>query len=219
MKNKLLYIILIIVIIIGAIVYKVKGFNKELNYSNRQQFEISAASTFEVAKVEEIAKSVLTDKKVKILKVERFSNALEIVSTEISEEEKESIINKVNEEYNETISNEDTKIVSITSTRIIDIIKQYALPAIITFAAVLLYFVLIYNKLGIKNVLVKGIAFPILLELAYYAIIAITRIPLGRITNCIAVGIYVLVIGTLSIYFQKEKEKLIIKENKKENDE
>ena len=32
-------------IIAGAIVYTVKGLNKELNYSNRQQFEISAAST------------------------------------------------------------------------------------------------------------------------------------------------------------------------------
>lgn len=219
MKNKLLYLVLIIVIIIGAIVYKVKGFNKELNYSNRQEFEISAASTFDEARVEEIVKSVITDKKVKVQKVERFNNALEIISTSISEEEKDNIINKINEEYNESISNEEINIISISETRVYDIFKPYILPANITFIIVLLYFILLYNKLGIKKVLVKGITLPILLEMAYYAIIAITQIQLGRVTNCLAVGIYLLTIGTLSICFQNEKEKIIIKEeNKKEND-
>lgn len=220
MKNKLLYSILIIVIIVGAIVYKVKGFNKELNYLGRQQFEISAASTFDESKVKELAKSVITDKKVKVKKVERFNNALEIISNNISEEEKDNIINKINEEYNETISNEDVSIISITETRVYDIFKPYILPAITTFAIILLYFILLYNKIGIKKVLVRGISFPILLEIVYYAVIAITRIPLGRVTNCLAVGIYILTIGILSICFQNEKEKIIIQEkNKKENDE
>ena len=121
MKNKLLYLILILIIIFGAIVYAIKGFNKELNYSNRQEFEISSASTLDEIKIEEIAKSVITDRGVKVQKLERFNNALEIISTSISEEEKENIINKINEECNESISNDDTKIISITSTRIITI--------------------------------------------------------------------------------------------------
>ena len=220
MKNKLLYIILIIVIIVGAIVYKVKGFNKELNYSNRQEFEISAASTFDVSKVEEIVKTVITNKTVKVQKVERFENALEIISTEISEEEKENIINKINEQYNENISNEDVKIISVTATRIIDIIKPYILPIIIAMVIVLLYFVILYNKIGITEVLTKGIILPILVELSYYAIIAITRIPFGRITNSIALGIFIVTIGMLAICFQNKKEKLVIESKKeKENDE
>ena len=220
MKNKLLYLILILIIIFGTIVYAIKGFNKELNYSNRQEFEISSASTLDEIKIEEIAKSVITDRGVKVQKLERFNNALEIISTSISEEEKENIINKINEECNESISNDDTKIISITSTRIIDILKPYLLPAIITFSAVLLYFLFLYNKLGIKMVLIKAISIPILFEIAYYAIIAITRIPFGRITNSLAIGIYILSIGALSICFQNEKEKNIMEEkNKKENDE
>ena len=220
MKNKLLYIVLIIVIIIGAIVYKAKGFNKELNYSSRQEFEISAASTFDVSKVESIAKEILSNRKVKVQKVERFDNALEIISTEISEEEKQNIINKVNEEYNENISNEGISIITITSTRVLDIFKPYVLTAIISLIIVILYFLLLYNKIGIKKVLINGISIPILAELAYYSLIIIVRIPLGRVTNCVAVGIYLLTIGALSICFQNEKEKMIIKEeNEKENDE
>ena len=219
MKNKLLYIILIIVIIVGAIVYKVKGVNKELNYSNRQEFEISAASTFDVSKVEEIVKSVITNRPIKVQKVERFENALEIISAEISEEEKENIINKINEEYNENISNEDVKITSVTATRIIDILRPYILPIIIAMVIVLLYFVILYNKIGITEVLTKGIILPILVELSYYAIIAITRIPFGRITNSIALGIFIVTIGMLAICFQNKKEKLVIESKKeKEND-
>ena len=220
MKNKLLYIILIIVIIVGVIVYKVKGFNKELNYSNRQEFEISAASTFDVSKVEEIVKSIITNRKIKVQKVERFENAIEITSAEISEEEKENIINKINEEYNENISNEDVKITSVTATRIIDILIPYIFPIIIAMVIVLVYFVILYNKIGITEVLTKGIILPILAELSYYAIIVITRIPFGRITNSIALGIFILTIGMLTICFQKQKEKLVIdSKEEKENDE
>lgn len=220
MKNKLLYIILIIVIIVGVIVYKVKGFNKELNYSNRQEFEISAASTFDVSKVEEIVKSVITNRQIKVQKVERFENAIEITSAEISEEEKENIINKINEEYNENISNEDVKITSVTATRIIDILIPYIFPIIIAMVIVLVYFVILYNKIGITEVLTKGIILPILAELSYYAIIVITRIPFGRITNSIALGIFILTIGMLTICFQKQKEKLVIdSKEEKENDE
>lgn len=222
MKNKVLNIVVLFIIIVGAIVYQIKGFNKELNYSNRQQIEISAASAFDVSKVENIAKEILSNRKVKVQKVERFDNALEIISTEISEDEKQNIINKVNEEYNETISNEDISILSIPETRVHDIFKPYILPALITFSAVLLYFIFVYFKLGVKMLLIKGIAMPILLILSYYAFIIIVRIPFGRITNCIAIALYLLSIGTLTICFQNKREELNINnknEDEKENDE
>lgn len=222
MKNKAIYVFLIILIIAGAIVYTVKGLNKELNYSNRQQFEISAASIFDVSKVETIAKEVLSNRNIKVQKVERFNNALEIISTEISEDEKQNIINKVNEEYNETISNDNISIISVPETRVKDILMPYILPIIITLTAVLLYFVLVYSKLGLKSVIFKGIAMPVLIILSYYSIIVILRIPFGRITNCIAVALYLLSIGTLAVCFQNKKEELIINiknEDEKENDE
>lgn len=219
MKNKLLCIVALFIIIVGAIVYQFKGFNKELNYSNRQQFEISAASTFDVSKVENIAKEVLTNRKVKIQKVERFNNALEIISTEISEDEKQNIINKINEEYNETISNENISIISVSETRVHDILKPYIIPGIIALSILLLYYFLVYHKLGAKRVLVLGTFLPIMAELLYYKSIVIFRIEFGRITNSIAVGIYILTIVLLTVYFHNEKQELdIVGENKNEKE-
>ena len=179
--KKIIYLIIAIIIIIGAIVCKAKGFNIELIYS-------------------------------------RFGNAVQIISESISDEEKQNLINKINEECGTDISNDDTKIVTVSNTRIRDILKPYILPSIITFVAVLLYFLIMYHKIGVSKVLLKGIFTPIITELVYYSLIAITRVEFGRITNAIAIGIYILAIGALTINFQKEKEKLPKNDDQKEND-
>jgi hypothetical protein len=217
MKKQYLYIIIAIVIIIGAVICGVKGFNIELQYSNRQEMILSSSTELDISKIEEISKSILENKEVKVQKVERFGNAVEIVSNEISNEEKENIIKKINEECNADISNDDIKIVDIPNTRIRDILKPYILPGIVTFAAVLLYFIIMYHKIGLNKVLLKGILLPIIVEMLYYSIIAITRVPFGRIVNSIAIGLYIISVGALAIYFQNEKEKLP-KNDKKEND-
>lgn len=216
--KKIIYLIIAIIIIIGAIVCKAKGFNIELIYSNRQQISISNSTELDTNKIEEISKSILVGRKVKVQELERFGNAVQIISESISDEEKQNLINKINEECGTDISNDDTKIVTVSNTRIRDILKPYILPSIITFVAVLLYFLIMYHKIGVNKVLLKGIFTPIITELVYYSLIAITRVEFGRITNAIAIGIYILAIGALTINFQKEKEKLPKNDDKKEND-
>ena len=216
-KKTLFYIILAIIIIAGAIVCKVKGFHIELLYTSRQEILLSHSTELEVSKIEEIAKSVLENKKVKVQKLERFGNAVEIVANEITEEEKENIIGQINETYGSSISADDIEIISVPNTRIRDILKPYIIPGMITFIIILLYFAITYHKIGLNKVLAKGFLIPILTELTYYSLIAITRIPFGRVVNAIAIGLYVISIGALTFYFQKEKEKLT-KTDEKEND-
>ena len=216
--NKIIYAIIAIIIIIGAVICKTKGFNIELSYSNRQQINISNSTELDTKKIEEIAKNILTDRKVRVQRLERFGNAMQITADSISEEEKQNVINKINEECGTDISNDDTKIVTISNTRIRDILKPYILPSIITFAAVLLYFVIMYHKLGLRMVLLKGIFTPLIAELVYYSLIAITRVEFGRIANSFGIGLYILAVGMLAIKFQNQKEKLPKNNDKKEND-
>lgn len=210
LKNikKILYIAIAIIIVAGAIVSKTTGFKKELLYSNRQEIVLSNGTELDVEKIEEISKSVLENKKVKVQKIERFGNAVEIISTEITEEEKENIINKVNEQYGADISNETINIVTVPAIRVRDAIKPYIVPGIVSLILVVVYFAIVYNKLGIKKVMLKGIIMPIISELTFYSLVAIIRIPFGRITNILAIGIYILTIGTISMCFQNERNKL-----------
>lgn len=218
MKEKKLYIVIALVIIIGgAIVCKTKGFILDFNYSNRQEIIISTKNNLDVSKVKEIAMSILEGKKVKIQEVERFGNAVQIISTEISDEEKKNIVDKINEEYSDDISSDDIEVIKIPNTRIKDIFKPYIIPGVITIIVVLLYFVIMYNKLGIISILLKSTIIPFVVELVYYALIAIIRLPIAIITNSIAVGLYVTCILALTINFQKQKE-TIQKKEQKEND-
>lgn len=214
-KFKVLYIIMALIIIIGSIVYKIKGFNKELLYSNRDQILVSSSKEFDLNRIEEISKEIIGDRKVKVQEYERFGNAVEIITTSISEEEKENIINKINEEYGVQISKDNIKIINVQNTRIKDILKPYILPIIITWCIVLLYFIFIYNKLGLIKILIKGIVLPLGTIATFNSVIAIARIPFGRVTNAISLGIYIASIFILSIYFQKEKQIYL---SKKEND-
>ena len=216
-KAKILCIIIAIIIIAGAIVIGVKGFNIELIYTNRQEIVITNNTGLNLNEIKEIAESVLENKKVKVQKNQKFENSAIIISKEISEEEKENIVNKVNEKYSADISKDDVNIINVANTRIRDILKPYILPGIITFVIILLYFLIVYNKIGIKKVLLTGIFTPIIVELLYYSIIGITRIPFGRITNSIAIGLYIASIGAITVLFQNEKEKLVENEEK-END-
>ena len=217
--NKIIiFIIVAFIIVIGGIVCKAKGFNIELEYSPRNQIIISNNTELDLDKIDEISKYILTDRKVKVQNVERFGNAIQISAGSINEDEKKNLINKINEECNTDVSIDDTQIQNIPGTRIRDILKPYILPGIITFAAVLLYFIIVYHKIGLSKVLLKGICVPIVIELLYYAIIAITRIEFGRIQNSIAIGIYVAIIGVLTVIFQNEKEKLTKNNSKKGED-
>ena len=216
-KAKILCIIIAIIIIAGAIVIGVKGFNIELIYTNRQEIVITNNTGLNIDEIKEIAESVLENKKVKVQKNQKFENSAIIISKEISEEEKENIVNKVNEKYSADISKDDVNVINVANTRIRDILKPYILPGIITFIIIVLYFLIVYNKIGIKKVLLTGIFTPIIVELLYYSIIAITRIPFGRITNSIAIGLYIASIGAITVFFQNEKEKLVENEEK-END-
>jgi len=215
-KINKLSIVVVVIIIIGAIICKLKGFNIELDYINRQEINISISQEIDIEKIKEISKSVLNNKKIKIKKIGNFKNAVKIIAEEITVEEKKEIINKINEEYKSKINSDEIEIFKVPNTRIRDIIKPYILPGILTFVLIISYFIFIYNKNGFKEVFIISLCIPIFMEFLYYSIIAITRIPFGRITNSIAIGLYFMSIMYLASYFQKEKT---IKNSKKENDE
>lgn len=216
MKEKVLYIVLVMLVLIGVIVYKNKGFNLDLTYADRQELIISFQKEIDESKIKDIAKSVLEGKEVRIQNVGRFRTSIQIISTNISDEEKQKIIEEINKEYEIELSDDDINFISVSHSKLTDILKPYIKPAVATILVVLIYSILIYNKIGIVKVALKITVLPIIIELSYYALIVITRLPFGKITNAIALGIYIMSIFGLTIMFQNEKESL--NKEQKEND-
>lgn len=214
-KNKLIYAIVSIIIIAGAIVYFTKGFNFDMKYAKKDQIILSNKTGFDTSKVQEISKDILVGKNVEVQEVEIFKNTVAISSNEITDEEKGKIVEKINQEYNLEISADNIEIQNIEHVRIKDIVKPYILPAILTYALTLLYFLVRYRKMGVAKVLSDGAELPIFVELAFFSIIAICRVPFGDITIAMAIGIYALIFTVIAAKFERQFDEF--NESQKEN--
>ena len=208
--NKIIYIISCLIIIAGIIVWKNKGFNLDFQYSARKQINISNNAGINKDDINQIVSEVLGNTRYSINEAEIFKNSVAITAEDITEDQRNEIVNKFNEKYGKDIT-------SIPFTRVQDAMKPFILPGIITIAIIIVYFLIRFSKLGFIKILLKTVIIPILSELVLFSIIAITRIPLGQIAVACGVGLYVIVIAILTSVFENQREKKIAEEQEDEN--
>ena len=217
MKNKKIIIaILLIVLIAGIAMTIVKGMEFDLEYSNTKQIDIYIGKQFEINDVKQITNEVLGKQPIQIRKIELYEDSICITAKDISEEQKNEIINKVNEKYGTEVKAEDTQIITLAHIRGREIAKQYIMPITIASVIVLIYLAIRYHKLGSFKVILKTIGIMVLAQLELLSIIAITRLPIGRITIPLAIIIYVLTLLGITTTFEKQLQK-VKEENKEEN--
>ena len=194
-KNKKICIIAIITLIIiaGIIVTIVMGFNKELKYSQSQSIDVYVEQEVDRNKIKNIANEVLGRNNM-VETVEIYEDMVKIRTKSISEEQKNDLVNKIKENYEFKQTAEDTKVKDIPATKLVDMYKKYILPFSISGILVLIYMLVRYYKKGILKVLARTILIPIILELVLLSIIAITRIPVGRLTPALVIITYILAI-------------------------
>ena len=98
---------------------------------------------------------------------------------------------------------EETTIETIPSTRIADMYKRYILPFVISGIVVLIYMAIRYYKKGISKVITRTVFIPVVGQLFLLSIIAITRIPVGRLTLVLNIAMYIITI----LFVIRENEK------------
>lgn len=220
-KNITLYIIICLIIIAGIAVWDSKGFNTELQFSSRYQIQLTKNEGIDKSEIENIATEVLGNTRHFVQEVEVFGNSVAIVSEQMSEDQRNEIVNKFNEKYEEDVKSEDVEINYIPFTRVKDVIKHFIIPGAITLVAVLIYFIIRFRKLSKKEIILKTILYPVIAELLIYSIMAIVRIPFGRLAIALSVGLYLAVILILTSIFEEQRSKYIEEQklNKKNKSE
>ena len=202
-KNKILIIILILVIIAGILVTANIGLNFDLRYEASQKIELNLGKEFETSDIKNITDEVLNNQEVIIQKVELYKDTVCIIAKEITEEQRNSIVEKVNEKYGTELVAESTEILTIPHTRGRDIIKPYIAPFIIATVIIIIYMAIKYYKLNPLKVILKTIVICILTQLVLLSIIAITRIPIGRLTIPLVLIVYMLTLIGITTKFEK----------------
>lgn len=208
-KNIVIYIIICLIIIAGLAVWNAKGFREELQFSTRSQIQLSNNTGIEISDIREMAKEILGNERYFIQRIESFGNSVEIIADSISEEQRDQFVTKFNEKYSEDLKNEDVEIVTIPFTRISDSIKPFIAPGIATLLLATGYFLIRYRKLGWKEVLVKTLLAPIVIELLMFSIMSMTRIPYGRLPIALGATLYILVILALTINFENKRNEYL----------
>ncbi len=214
-KSKQLKIILVLLVIIaGIVMIAVKGFNFDLKYQDTQRVELYLKTEFNTSDIRQITNEVLGNQKVMIQKVEVFEDSVSITTTSISDEQKNNLIMKINEKYGTELTADDTTVEHIGHTRGRDIIKPYIIPFAIAVIIVLIYLGIRYYKLTIAKVIAKSIGIMALAQILLFSIIAITRIPIGRLTIPMVILVYLLTLYGITTKFEKDLSKKKLDESK-----
>ncbi len=205
--KKILIILAVIIAIAGIAMIAVKGFNYGILYSNTQRLNIYFENDFEIKDVEQIAKEVLGNNII-VRKGNLFGTVASITASEITDEQKENLITKLNEKYEIEIDKEkDVVTMNVPQTNMYDIISSYITPSVIIFILVLVYSAVRFKKQGIVKSLLIPMLSTILVLAVYVGIYAIARIPVNDLFMVFAMLLFIatLIFNTMKLNATENK--------------
>jgi len=204
MKNKIL-LGLAIVILIGTIIIATVGFNVDSSYKGYNLINVKIGQGFNISDIKNITNEVFGKSKVEIQKAGDFNDNVVIkVSEDVTNEQKESLNTKINEKYGVENTVDSIDVNYIPRFRLLDVVKPYVIPLLISTVIILVYMAIRFRKIGVSKVLYQAIVLTGLAELLYFSIIAITRYPLNRLVMPVAVVIYIIILTVLTGMFEKQ---------------
>lgn len=203
-KQKILMIILAIIIIAGLVITFTLGFNFDLRMQETKKVELYLENSFEIADIKNITNEVFSNQEVIIQKVEVYEDSVSITTKEITEEQKQSLIDKINEKYGTELTAGSTEIVTIPHTRGRDLLKPYVMTFLIATIIILVYMMIRYRKLGIIKTLLKVVFISVMAQATLFSIIAITRIPIGRLTMPMVIIVYLFTLLGITTKLEKQ---------------
>ena len=212
-KTKILASLIVIIMIIGAIITLTVGLNFDLRYQETKKIQLYLGKDFEISEIKQITDEVLGNQDVIIQKVEVFEDTVNVLANEITDEQKNNLITKMNEKYGIELSVDNTHITTIPHTRARDILKPYRMPFVIATVVILLYMAVRYYKLGVIKTILETLLVLIIAQAVLLSMIAIVRIPIGRLTIPLVLAVYVFSLIGLTTCLEK---KLTEKKNEEE---
>lgn len=202
-RTKVLALLVVAIIVAGVIVTCTVGLNFDLRYQEAKKIQLYLEKDFAIEDIKQITNEVLPNQNVILQKVEVFEDTVSILANDITEEQKANIITKVNEKYGTQLSAENITITNVPHTRGRDIIKPYIVPFSIATIVILVYMAIRYYKIGMLQVLAKTVTLLVLAQAILLSVMAIARIPIGRVTIPLVLAVYVLSLMGLTSYFEK----------------
>mgnify|MGYP004605668967 CR=1 FL=1 len=214
-KKKILYTVIALIIVVGILITCIWGFNVNISYTEHKQVDIYIGKEFNSEDINKIAKEVLGKQEIRVQKVEVYEDMVSINAKEITNEQLEQINQKINEKYELENKADSLTITSVPKIRLLDEIKPYIIPAIISAVIIIVYSVIRYRKIGVLKLLISLVKSLVLPQAIYFSILAITRLPICRLTMPVALVILVVTLFVEYNNLEKAKDKKDLETKKK----
>ena len=212
MKKKIIYIALAIIFISALIVTAVVGLKVDLYYADGYTVTFTVEKKITEAEIKDIAKEVFGDKEILVQGVELFEDsALIKTKEEITQEQVQSLCDKLNEKYEVELSPTDNFTVTYSSNiRLRNVIEPYIIPIGLSTLLILGYYAIRYK--GTKKML-GLLKYLVIVEGLLYSVYALCRVPVNELTMPLALLGYGIVI---SIYTAIAELNMDTRKGKKE---
>lgn len=203
-SKKIVLLGLILLIIAGAVVVALKGFNVDLMLEQHEEMNIVIGKEINIKDIKSICKEVFKNKQVVVRTVDLFNDSVNISVESMTDEEKNELVNKINEKYETELSAENLSAYTVSNVRIRDLVRPYISPVLISVIVIVAYLIIRFRKMSVLKLLGKLFGIIILTEAVIASIIAISRIPVSAtIVNLMTV---VAVIELIFYISKTEKE-------------
>lgn len=208
--TKIALILALVITIVGSIVVATCGFNVELRYRESTQVGINIGKEFKESEIKDIAKEVFNqDVVIQTIEIYKDMAQITIARQDVTDEQIEALVNKVNEKYETTLDKSAVSITYTSNVRIRDIMDPYVCPILFSVVIAIAYFAILYKKNGIFKVLYTLLLSVFGTQAVFFGIIAIFRIPFGRFTMPMSMSLFILVLvilGGMYAFDKKEEE-------------
>lgn len=215
-RNRVVYVIVAIIIIAGVINTYLNKFAFSLAYDSSVRMDLYIGKDYKTDDIKSIAKEVLGTDEILVQDVETFNDMAAITVRTISDEQKQSLLDKINEKYETEIKIEDIAITNIPHYDGKDLLNRYVVPMVVSAALIIVYLSVRYKKLGAIKVSSRTVLWSIIIALLYVSIISLARIPVSFYTIPLGIVIEIITLIVLMNNFEKELEVKKI-EDKKSN--
>jgi len=191
LNKKVVILGLSLLIIAGIVVVLFKGFNVNFLLEQHEVIEFVIGKDFEMKDVKDICNEVFKDKKVVLKKIEVFNDAVSINASSITNEEKQNLVEKLNEKYGTEKNIDEVEIKTVANVRMRDWIKPYIQPISISAVIILAYIAAKFREENLIKLLAKIIVIMVVTMLSILSVLAIFRIPMSPI--------YIMLLATVGI--------------------
>ena len=201
MKNKIMCIAFAVIIIASLIVTATVGLRVTSRYAEGYLIRFTADKTINLDSVSEVAKEVFGDDFYAVKEVEFFENSAQIKVRNISDEQYQNYITKINEKFDTKLTSANYIVEHVSNVKLRTLVEPYIVPLGISTLLIAAFFAIRYK--GAKQMLLFLVTI-FVVEAIEYAIYALCRLPVGTYTVPVGMITYILTTVLYTAYQERK---------------